>query len=599
MKHYIYFLPIICAALALSSCSDFLDADQVTQKSSGNFPATEKEADEVLTGIYAHILYENPETSSSTYLAQLASDDCLGGNLSFSNNCATNFLMYSGSLNGESGLWDRDYTLINRANSALQSLGNVQSWSSEEEKNRHYGEVYFLRAYAYYELAQVFGPVPLRTEPTKDNIPRASIDSVYSLIASDMQKAIELLPAKNYFAGSSMTGHATKYAAEAYMARIFLFYTGRYAKDALPNGITKQQVCAWIDDCVNNSGCSLVSDQRNLWCYTNNVTEENKLGLTYKYVVNNGLQWVGNSSKETLFAHKHNMKSNWTYTWFSCTDSQFYSPSGDNQDAKQSYPFGSGWGAGPVSPAMVEEWKTWSKEQKYLDGYTEDPRLTGSIWSYEAIDPHNRSNVLFDRRLSKDEPAYTVSYRYYEQTGYFNKKYINIRAVDETGAIRPFSLVMYPGISKQTSQSLLQVQDFITMRFADVLLMQSELEQNADGLNKVRARSHLAPVAYSLKAIQEERRWEFAFENIRWWDLLRWSGPSLEFAGEALNKQNGFTLINAAEVKPMVHYDYAKRLKETEGYWPIPQTEIDLSNGVLTQNPGWGPEEQYSDWTKM
>ena len=598
MKKFIY-ITIFGALTTLASCSDFLEADQYTQKTSGNFPATEKEADEVLTGIYAHLLFENPETSSSTYLAQLAGDDCLGGNLSFSNNCATNFMLYTGSLNGESGLWDRDYTLINRANSALQSFVNVKSWSSKEEENRHYGEAYFLRAYAYYELAQVFGGVPIRTEPTNDNIPRSSVDEVYSLIADDMQKAIELLPAKNYFAGSPMTGHATKYAAEAYMARIFLFYTGRYAKDSLPNGITKTQVCNWIDDCVNNSGCELVSDQRNLWAYTNEASENNEANLSYKYVTANHLKWVGNSSKETLFANKHNLKSNWTYTWWSNTVSQFYSPSADNYDQEQSYPFGTGWGAGPVSPAMIKDWQEWSSKQQYLDGYSEDPRLTGSVWSYEAIDPNNTSNVIFDRRLDANEPAYTVSYRYYEQTGYFNKKYINIKAVDTDGNIKPFSLVMFPDISKQTSQSLLQIQDLITMRFADVLLMQSELEQTPDGLNRVRARSHLAPVAYSLEAIKNERRFELAFENIRWWDLLRWSGPSLEEAGLALNKQNDFTLINAAELKAMVHYDYAARLKQTQGYWPIPQTEIDLSNGVLVQNPGWDAAALFRDWNNL
>ena len=117
------------------------------------------------------------------------------------------------------------------------------------------------------------------------------------------------------------------------------------------------------------------------------------------------------------------------------------------------------------------------------------------------------------------------------------------------------------------------------MRFADVLLMQSELEQNADGLNKVRARSHMAPVSYSLEAIKAERRWELAFESIRWWDLLRWSGTSLQEAGDALNKQNDFKVINAAVIVPMVHYDYAARLQKTQGYWPIPQDEIDKNNG--------------------
>ena len=73
------------------------------------------------------------------------------------------------------------------------------------------------------------------------------------------------MPAKIYPKGSDMTGHATKYAAEAMMARVFLFYTGRYEKNELPNGTTKEEVISWIDDCINNSGHKLVSDQRNIW----------------------------------------------------------------------------------------------------------------------------------------------------------------------------------------------------------------------------------------------------------------------------------------------------------------------------------------------
>lgn len=207
-------------------------------------------------------------------------------------------------------------------------------------------------------------------------------------------------------------------------------------------------------------------------------------------------------------------------------------------------------------------------------------------------------NVLMDCTMDEGEPEYTVSYRYYEQTGYFQKKYININSYNE-GKIEPFGKQMFPGISSQTSQQLLQIADLIHIRFADVLLMQSELKQDATGLNKVRARSHLAPVAYSLEAIKQERRWELAFESIRWWDILRWSGPSLEEAGDILNKQTGFNIINAATVVPMVKFDYKKRLQATQGYWPIPQDEIDISNGVLEQNPGWDASAQFSDWNNM
>ncbi len=594
MKKIVYLLII----LILSSCENFLDTDNLTEKTTANFPLSEKDANEMLTAIYANLLFENPETSSQYYYAQLAGDDCLGGNLSYSGNCAVNFIMYKDNLNGLLGIWSRNYRLINRANNTIATLDNVPKWSSDAERMRHFGEAYFLRAMAYYELAQVFGGVPLRTTLETVNLPRATVEEVYELIGSDLKNAIEMMPNKIYTQGSELTGHATKYAAEALMARVFLFYTGRYDKSELPGGITKTQVISWIDDCVTSSGHDLVPDQRNLWAYTNQATEDNSSGFRYQYVLNNDLKWVGNSSIETLFANKHNLKSNWTYTWFNNTVSQFYSPSADNYSQSQSYPFGAGWGAGPVSPAMVNEWKAWSNQQTFMNDKTEDPRLTGSIWSYKAIDPNNASNVLMDKKMADGEPDYTVSYRYFENTGYFQKKYININSYYKDSFV-PFGKQMFPDISTQTSQSLLQIADLIHIRFADVLLMQSELKEDATGLNRVRARSLLAPIGYSLQAIKQERRWELAFESIRWWDLLRWSGPSLEEAGNALNKQNGFDVINAAIVVPMVNFDYKARLKETQGYWAIPQTEIDISNGIIEQNPGWGSNAQFTDWNNM
>ncbi|MEA4949967.1 MAG: RagB/SusD family nutrient uptake outer membrane protein, partial [Petrimonas sp.] len=222
----------------------------------------------------------------------------------------------------------------------------------------------------------------------------------------------------------------------------------------------------------------------------------------------------------------------------------------------------------------------------------------------------NAGKVLFDRRLTPDEPDYTVSYRYYEQTGYHQKKYINVMSYQNINAndpgknpvygIRSFALQLYPQITADViSQSLNNIADLIHIRFADVLLMQSELKGDATGLNRVRARSNLAPIAYSLAAIKNERRWEFAFESIRWWDLLRWSGPSLEEVGEALNKQKGFTLLNAGVEVPMVNFDYKARLKQTQGYWPIPQTEIDLSGGLFEQNPGWESSALFSSWNRL
>lgn len=370
MKKLIY---ILSALFILTSCESFLDTELLTDKTTENFPETEKDANQMLTSIYAKLLFEDPETSSEYYTAQLASDDCLGGNLSYSGNCATNFLLYQGSLNSRLGIWDRCYQLINRANNTINTLDNVKSWSSESERLRHFGEAYFLRAWTYYELVKIFGGVPLRTTIEAVNLPRASVDEVYALIASDIKNAIEMMPNQIYPAGNAMAGHATKYAAEALAARVFLFYTGRYDKKTLPltpeGEITKEQVISWLEDCIDHSGHNLISDQRNLWGYTNSATNSTSSKKQYAYAVKHKLAWDGNSSIETLFANKHNLTSTWTYTWFANTCAMFYSPSGDDADWKEeSYPFNFGWGAGPVSPSMVQDWKEWSKQQTFLDG---------------------------------------------------------------------------------------------------------------------------------------------------------------------------------------------------------------------------------------
>ena len=58
-------------------------------------------------------------------------------------------------------------------------------------------------------------------------------------------------------------------------------------------------------------------------------------------------------------------------------------------------------------------------------------------------------------------------------------------------------------------------------------------------------------------------------------------------------------LVPTSNFKYYENYDYKARLKQTQGYWAIPQTEIDKSNGVLEQNPGWEPTAQFTDWNNM
>jgi hypothetical protein len=87
---------------------------------------------------------------------------------------------------------------------------------------------------------------------------------------------------------------------------------------------------------------------------------------------------------------------------------------------------------------------------------------------------------------------------------------------------------------------------------------------------------------YTDAALRNERHWELAFEGLRWYDLLRW-----HIAADALQKEDG-TDVEENGVKTKIDMsDIGQRVKDTGGFMQIPQTQIDLSNGVLKQNKGW------------
>lgn len=133
----------------------------------------------------------------------------------------------------------------------------------------------------------------------------------------------------------------------------------------------------------------------------------------------------------------------------------------------------------------------------------------------------------------------------------------------------------------------------IVLRYADVLLMlaeaQNELAYVADGeafdnLNLVRARANATPYTSAelpdqesfRNAIALERRLELAFENHRWFDLVR--------TGDALETMNA---ANAGGVDPNKASELPFTMESHQTLFPVPLAQIDASGGSLTQNSGY------------
>ncbi|MBR4388776.1 MAG: RagB/SusD family nutrient uptake outer membrane protein [Prevotella sp.] len=553
-----------------AGCDDFLDTESLTMKDTSNFPINETDAVQMVNGIYS-VMNRNladPE-EDPFFIFDIASDDRLGGGSQSNIGAQGVDRLMNAYVDWMKPLWKQRYAGINRANSALATIDNVTGWSSESKKNQLLCEIYFLRAFYYFNLAQVFNGVPLVLTTEPQNLPKATPDEVYAQIASDLKNAIEYGPSTKY--PDFGEGRVSKWAAEGMMARVWLFYTGFYNKSELPlaegGSITKQQVVVWLEDCIQNSGFGLVSDQRNLWPYTNPYT-----GKDYQYDIDNGLNWETDENKENMFAVKMSNKPGWS------ADAQlrhnriveFYGLRKTNESA---FPFSvQGYSNGPVCEKL---WTDWAQDANYEGDY----RRVGSICDRAVEIPEY-----------KGDPAKEV-----ENTNLLAKKYIGCEAYDPETGQRMLSYGYFYGSENNRQTGL--TQSLVWLRFADVLLMHAELSDGKviyngkNGLNAVRQRANLPDIPYSLENLKKERRYELCFEALRWNDLRRWGDVQ-----QKVNNQVGNNILNQGIPGQYAFTnDFMQRYNATGGgFFKIPEDQVTLSEGVLEQNPGWEPGTEWA-----
>jgi len=556
MKRYIF---IILISFFTVSCEDFLDTKDLTNKSSGNFPKTVNDCNQSLAAIYNTI---SQGWLGSFYIGALASDEAFGGGAANDYDTHGFDRLRVSTPNMTQDFWKNYYAGVFRTNKLIESLDNV-SFSSADEKKRMLGESCFMRAFLYSELAKVYGEVPLILSAAKPvNIPKSPAKDIYAQIASDLKIAIENLPGEKQGVTPERFGHGTKWAAEALAARVFLFYTGYYKQTDLPlkegGSITKQQVVGYLEDVIANSGHKLVPDFRNLWPYTNKDSKED-----YKYTKGKKLLWAGDNNSETVFAIKFGYVAR--YGDPSNTPALFFGLRGQTSP-NNVFPFGYGYGQASVNPKMVNQW------------IAEEP-----------IDTIRRWGSIIDAGSPREGfQKYEIGgWNMVEETKLFQKKYELIFVyTDKTNANQSkWKTALNYVFNNETNRGLESLQDFVLIRYSDVLLMHSELAGTAVNLNLVRARVGLPPVAYSMENLIRERKYELAFEGSRYYDLLRWYGTE---AGVLIDQnQNGADLLNDRVPGKYKDSDLTIRIRATGGFMQIPESEITLSNGVLTQNEGW------------
>ena len=479
-----------------------------------------------------------------------ASDEAVSGGSNYSIRYLNQGLFHDhsdrvASLNDIRDIWARSYAGIRNANQMLEALPGVP-WTAVQSPVRIEGEMRFLRAFFYFELIKRFGGVPIIDHVYAANenidIPRNSYQECVNFIIADLDKADVQLPVdyevSNY-------GRATLGAARALRSRVLLYAASKLNNES--NDLTKWTAAA--------AAAKAVMDMNKY-----------QLQATYNDILNVP------ESPEYIMIKIRGPRVN-----------------SDNKIVDFSQSPGSGAISGSMNPT-----------QNHVDLYemTNGKAITDPASGYNPQDPYaNRDprlsgNVLYNnqtwqsRRLQMYDGGkdYNSTNPIYTATRYYCRKYWP-----------------EPYIRNVAGTALL---NFVFFRYAEVLLNYAEAQNEAAGpdasvysaINQIRSRSSVnmpaLPAGLSKDQMRErirnERAVELAFEDHRWYDIMRWKiGPDVVakpmYGMDVKLNSNGtftYTKVLLPNTYQKVFLDYMHR-------YPVPRTEIYKSNGQLTQNPGW------------
>lgn len=562
-KMKINILALGVAALTMTGCSEsFLDTTSKTELNSTSFYKTEVQAEYAVVGCYDGYqrTVSNGSWPSLFQAVETMSDDCLGGG---GPDDRSDRLMdrfdrsyMPDQIDLFNGLWDDYYKAINRCNLLLASLDNI-GWTSEEARKVVESETRAIRGLEYFDLVRMFERVPLLTVSTTEVVPQSEPDAVYEQIVADLKFAADNMPEEQYADKSNNLGRITKYAAAAMLARVYLFYDGVYNDNkggAMPGGLTKEQALQYCEEVIKSQRYSLEPEFKNLWPAASTEASTKTEGRKSTYV---------EDSNEIVWVVKFNNDQNWNNS--NINGNKFIINLG-LRNVTSFAPYGNGWGACPVTPYA---------NSLFRSG---DSRSTATVIDCAAIG-------AYKEQITTDCMDYT---------GLVNKKYCPLIFTD--GTSMPAAETTVDGGNMQTNQD----QNWILIRYADVLLMAAELgSANAiQYFNQVRDRAYGAGVhditsAPTREQIWNERRLEFMGEGVRYFDLRRQGLDAFVAAQMGQANANGQTTGNPItiynnKVPTTISSTYVENnIRTKRGFFQIPNSQITLSGHVYKQNAGW------------
>lgn len=220
--------------LLAAGCKKWIEVPApVTSINTENVYANNATAAAVLTGIYAQISYDD-EGQSNGFITDISVCAALSADelTLYDMNNPSYQPFYVNNLNSETStplFWNNIYPIIFQANSAIEGL-NTSSGLNPAAKQQLLGEAYFVRAWCFFYLANLYGDVPLTLTTdykTNESLGRSPKAQVFQQIIADLKQAQTLL-SKNYLDATvlnqtSARVRPTVWAADALLAKVYLY----------------------------------------------------------------------------------------------------------------------------------------------------------------------------------------------------------------------------------------------------------------------------------------------------------------------------------------------------------------------------------------
>ncbi len=606
---------VVTLTVLLAGCDDLLVKTPLGQETSESFFTTETHAIQATNATYNQLRQWNTHVFNWIAMTDIVSDDATKG----STPADAPQLLEIDNLNFDPGagpfveVWTGFYQGIYRANLAINNIPDIDMDIGLQ--NRLVGENKFLRAYFYSFLARSFGGVPLITEPLSPGEfeqARADVEEVYALIVQDLTDAIDALPYKSQYAGADM-GRATRGAAQALLAKVQLHRQNYQEAERLARDVIESGEYDLLPDYAEIFTPQGENSSESVWEVQTVAIEEGGGGTQYSQVQgvrgSPNLGWGFNQPSDQLEAAfepgDQRQAATILYPWELLPDNSGLFVYANAQISNQRYnqkafaspsePGGIDNGGSNIRRIRYADVLLIAAEAAYQNGNIGDAQFFLNLIRERARDgrsatigivPETLASFMVEHLdLDPASPGVMVRWAHAEgpaaAAGVTSPEFGFVagnpaQRVDRLDVIRSVNGVVVntaeaffdamatvtPGASVELELSTL------TQTFANRQFATSREDWSAAATAETLLPDVTATGQPLLDAIWHERRVELAMEQHRWQDILRMDA-----------------------VRPGIAHDlmsaHGKTFQPHQRLFPIPQSEIDLSGQLMTQNPGY------------